>query len=242
MLTNGVTIISDTGASYHSFADFGLAIGNTDYIKEPEYETHYVEILGRNGFIDLSETVSGRVIYKAREISIEFGGMNPEAQWDDVISNMRNLFHGRTVQLIFDNDPEWYWTGRAEINDFDRFRNMGTFTFDIPKADPFKYSVEEEVLGGYALEYASPITVAVPVTAQPVEPTFIVSNYEAAQTSDSIVIEVQTATGGTVSREWIYGNGVYRLPNIYVEKGNQIRLSSHVHTVTIQIRYKQVSL
>lgn len=242
MLTNGVTIISDTGASYHSFNDFGLAIGNTDYIKEPEYETHYVEILGRNGFIDLSETVSGRVIYKEREISIEFGGMNPEAQWDNVISNMRNLFHGRQVQLIFDNDPNWYWTGRAEINEFDRFRNMGTFTLDIPKADPFKYSITEEVLGGYALEYGSPTTVAVPVTAQPVEPTFIVSNYSASSSSNSISVEVQTAAGGRVSLNYIYANGVYRLPNVFVEKGNRIVLTGYVSTATVQIKYRQVSL
>ena len=239
-LTNGVTIKVGS-ASYHSFADFGLAIGNNDYIGEPEYESYYVDVPGRDGFLDLSETVSGRVIYKKRKISIEFGGMGTCNGWDATISNMRNLFHGKTVQLIFDNDTDWYWTGRAEINDYDRFRNMGTFKFEIPQADPFKYGINiVPDLANIAVNHVVK-KITIPVTGVPVNPTFVVENLQLSSSTGYLHITRRDSTDTDIASTTVTENGTYRFYNLWFESGDKVSLSVQ-GSATVSIVYRQVSL
>lgn len=241
-LTNGVTIVADDGTSYHSFTDFGLAIGNNNYIEAPEYDTYYVEVPGRDGLLDLTEMITGRPTYRTREINIELGGMGDPNTWDAKISQLRNLFHGHVVKLIFDNDPTYYWTGRAEIIDYDRFRNLGTFTLAIPQADPFKYSVEEVVMGSYEIAGASYVRIDPVVVAQPVHPTFYVSNFTTSY-SGYLEIMLQTRTGGRVAFATMHDNGVYTFPDFIIESGLHLRAAvSSSTSATLQIKYRQESL
>lgn len=144
VLTNGATIeIVATGDRFHTLTDWGLAIGNTNPIGEPSMETYYVDVPGADGFLDYSEAITGRRIFKDRPISIELGGKKPRNDWDLFISDLRNLIQGREIKVIFDNDPGFYWIGRAGITDFARNRELGTFTLEIPKADPYKYNVTD---------------------------------------------------------------------------------------------------
>ena len=141
-LTIGVKIIVlATGKSYHTLADWELAVGNTDYIGEPVLETYSLDVFGRPGLLDMSESIAGRPIFKYRPITVKFGGIRSRMNWDHVISDFRNLFDGQRVQLIFDNDIGHYWEGRAYLKDFSRVQELGTFTLSIPQADPYKYDV-----------------------------------------------------------------------------------------------------
>ena len=144
IITNGATIeIVATGEKYHTLKNWGLAIGNNDYIGDVEQETYYVDVPGADGFLDFSEAISGRRIFKSRPINIEFGGKKPRNEWDIFISELRNLIEGREIKIFFDNNQEYYWNGRAKIKDFDRHRELGTFTLSIPKADPYKYYITD---------------------------------------------------------------------------------------------------
>ena len=50
-ITNGATIeIVATGEQYHTLKDWGLAIGNNDYIGDVEQENYYVDVAGADGF------------------------------------------------------------------------------------------------------------------------------------------------------------------------------------------------
>lgn len=138
--TNGVSItVPSTKEQYHSLKSWGLAIGNNNCIGDPKQETTYVNIPGSSGFLDMSEAVSGRPVFTHREITIEFGGIRGRTHWDGVISDFRNRIEGRVVRVIFDNDKAHYYEGRAYIIDFDRVRELGTFTLSIPMAQPYKY-------------------------------------------------------------------------------------------------------
>lgn len=143
-MTNGCTItVVSTGKSYHTLKDLGLAMGNNNPIGPPVVETAYVDVPGADGFLDYSEALAGRPIYKEREITMELGGKRPRDTWAGYISYLRVLFHGKRVKLVFDDFPGYYWQGRAEVSDFDRFREVGTLSISIPKADPFAYSVDD---------------------------------------------------------------------------------------------------
>ena len=100
-LTNGATIeVVATGERYHTITDWGLAIGNNDYIGDVEQEKYYVDVPGTDGFLDFSEATTGRRIFKNRPINIELGGKKPRNDWDIIISDIRNLIEGREIKVI----------------------------------------------------------------------------------------------------------------------------------------------
>ena len=140
-LTYGISIyVEDTGKTYHTLDDWEMALGNNNYIGDPEMETTYIQVPGRNGLIDATEAISGRRIYKKRKLEFELGGVRDRLNWDSIISGLRNNVDGRVCRLTLDNDKSHYWRGRVYIKGFDRFRELGTFTLAVPTADPYKYS------------------------------------------------------------------------------------------------------
>ena len=141
-LTYGITIyVEDSGKTFNTLTDWHCALGNNNYIGDPEMETTYIEVPGRNGLIDATEAVSGRRIYKKRSLSFELGAVNPRLNWDSIVSTLRNNVNGRVCRVTIDNDPGYYWHGRVYIENFDRTRELGTFELNIPVADPYKYDI-----------------------------------------------------------------------------------------------------
>jgi len=142
MKTNSVDITVN-GQTYNSLTDFGLAIANTDYLGEPVQDTsNLIAVPGRSGMLDPTDTVFGGPSYTHRQIKISFGGLEEPEEWDSVISNLRNLFEGKRVQLTFATEPDWYWTGRVSIEKFGHNRALGEFDFCINYADPFKTHID----------------------------------------------------------------------------------------------------
>lgn len=131
-LTYGIAIyVEDSGKTYHTLNDWDLALGNNNYIGDPEMETTYIQVPGRSGLIDATEAISGRRIYKKRQLEFELGGIRDRLDWDSIISAFRNNVDGRVCRLTLDNDKSHYWRGRAYIKGFDRFRDLGTFTLAV---------------------------------------------------------------------------------------------------------------
>ena len=104
-------------------------------------ESNIIFVAGRSGPLDLNDEVFGGATFLYRPIIIIFGGIDDPDDWDGRISTYRNLFHGKNVKLTFDNDPEFYWKGRATIEAFTRHRRLGQFELHINYADPYKYRI-----------------------------------------------------------------------------------------------------
>jgi len=190
--TDGVTIqVVKTNTSYHSYDDLNLIITNACSISTPEINSDYITVKGRNGMLDISEALTGRVTYKSRHISVHLAGLDDAEDWDSDISNLRNVFDGQLVKLIFDNDSAYYWYGRCQLIDFEREGNIGKFVLDVPCADPYKYDVvafnEDWLWDSFNFETghvtdASEYTITghteitIPKGNMPVSPTIIVTN------------------------------------------------------------------
>lgn len=144
-LSNGFKIeVEKTGKEFHTLNDWGFALQNNNYIGEPEPITSYISVPGRDGLIDASEAISGRVIYKTRPLSFILGGIRPIKSWDTVISVLRNDINGKICKITIDNDKSHYWRGRVFIEGFDRMRDLGQFTLRM-SAEPYKYNVESSI-------------------------------------------------------------------------------------------------
>lgn len=141
-LFNGCSItVEDTNKTFHTYDTWRLYITNTDCIGNPEQYTNYVTVPGRNGQLDLSDTLTGRPTYIRRQLKIELAGNRPKVSWDLIISYFRNQINGRICKIVFDNDTNHYWRGRVHVDDFSSALRLGKFTMNV-EAEPYKYNVK----------------------------------------------------------------------------------------------------
>lgn len=141
-ISNGAEITRlDTGESWHTLRDWGLAMERGSVIGLPVVETHYVRVPGRPGLLDYAEVLTGAPVYTERPITMTLGGRRQD--WPEFLHELTHKLHGRRVRLVFDDLRGYYWEGRAELSDFDRLRQLGHFTLALPHADPYGCAVAE---------------------------------------------------------------------------------------------------
>lgn len=124
----------------HTYYDYGLYVTNTNPVEPPEVKAEYITVPGRNGDIDLTEALTGYTVYGNRNINLQLGGKKRSQEWPGFMSTFLNEIHGKKVKVVFDNDPSWYYEGRATVSsDYEKGNDIARFTLTI-NADPYKYS------------------------------------------------------------------------------------------------------
>ncbi len=122
----------------HTFRDWGLICTKVE-IGSPERKTLYVEVLGRDGDIDLSEVLTGEANYENRELRISL--IRREAdfrRWHIKVSEILDYCHNQKRKVIFDSDPGYYFEGRLSAASAKDFKGIDNFTISVD-ADPYKY-------------------------------------------------------------------------------------------------------
>lgn len=244
-LFNGCTItVEDTNKSFHTYDTWRLYITNTDCIGNPEQYTNYVTIPGRNGQLDLSDTLTGRPTYIKRQLKIELAGNRPKVSWDLIISYFRNQINGRICKITFDNDKSHYWRGRVHVNDFASALRLGKFTMNVD-AEPYKYNTQTTAepwiwdtfdfetgvisqIGAWTISGTATFTI--PAGTMLVSPTFVVSDL----VGDSIAM---TAGG----HEYTLTSGSNYLPEILVNGDSEVTFAFG-GTAKVQAVYRGGSL
>lgn len=244
-LSNGISIyVEDTGKTYHTLDDWDFALGNNNYISEPEMETNYINVPYRNGMIDASTALTGRPVFKKRQLSFALGGKRPRMGWDSVMSQIRNAIHGRTCRLTLDNDPNYYWRGRVFVENFNREQTLGTFNLNVPIAEPYKISnytsadpwlwnpfsfVDGIITYQDAWTVTTSLIVDIPAGYMPTVPTFVVSEKVGTLTM---------ACGGTT---YTLNSGSNSFPEIMVG-GDDVVEMTFTGSAKVQIVYRSGSL
>ena len=245
-LTYGISIyVEDTGKTYHTLNDWGMALGNNNYIGDPQMETTYIKIPGRSGLIDASEAVSGRRVFTKRQLAFKLGGIRERLEWDNIISSFRNNIHGRICQLTIDNDKKHYWRGRVYIEGFDRFRNLGELELSVPSAEPYKYSklsssdpwlwdpfnFETDMITYIgAITVVGSATVTIPHGHMATTPEFVVSD----KTSSTFTVEADGIS-------YVLTAGTNKIPAILVGGDDNVELT-FTGNAKVQIVYRSGSL
>lgn len=122
----------------HMYHEYGLYVKEY-HIEPPEVNVQSVAIPGRNGSLDLTDVLTGEPTYRNREIRIALNGKKKEGEWTGFMSNFMNSYHGRKVEVVFDNDPGYFYRGRATIEaDFLKGIEVASFTVRVD-VEPFKY-------------------------------------------------------------------------------------------------------
>lgn len=124
----------------HSFDDWGLMLKNRPVISPPTPKTKYVDVPGADGALDLTKALTGYVQYNNRKITFEFVAMAGYAKWPAIYSDIMDAVHGQVVEIVFDDDPNYYYKGRVTVEDSNA-ENAAAETLTITaEVEPYKMS------------------------------------------------------------------------------------------------------
>ena len=123
-----------------AYDDWNVVLTKVE-IPLPVPKTSTVDIKGADGLLDLSEVLTGDVRYKNRTIKLTFEMMD-DTDYYTLISDISNYLHGKIVNFILSNDDDYYYTGRATINQWECVKRKGKIVIQID-SEPYKYLVTE---------------------------------------------------------------------------------------------------
>lgn len=216
----GITFINiASGASKHTGDDWDLimfdkAIG----YPAPRYKT--VDMDDRDGVLDQTEVMRGRVSYKNRALSFSFICTAHQPTWADLRSEIAGFIHGKRLKIVDPDTPNHYYIGRCELHEPTYRGEAIMFLTVTVDADPYRLSNTETAV---SKSVSAGSTVSLTNDTMPVVPTIKVSaNMTIAFGSFSTAL----ASGST-----------YEIPEITLENGtNTISVTAGSGTITITYR------
>lgn len=202
--------------NYHSYDDFSLILSQkTMGTPSPKVET--IDIPGGDGVLDLTDFF-GEVRYNNRNLSFDFSTMVPHEQFMDLFSRVQNALHGQKMQIVLDDDAEWYYTGRITVSEWKAERNIGKLTIDCD-CEPFKTRHSDTVI--FQAVEGTEASVILPNGIKPVVP----------------IIDITGNINLTFGTNfWALSEGRYELPAVKLMNGENSILVEGTGTATFTYR------
>lgn len=202
--------------NYHSYDDFSLILSQKT-IGTPSPKVETIDIPGGDGVLDLTDFF-GEVKYNNRNLSFEFSTMVPHEQFMELFSKVQNALHGQKMQIILDDDAEWYYTGRISVSEWKAERNIGKLTIDCD-CEPFKTRHGDTVI--FQAVEGTEATVILPNGIKPVVP----------------IIDITGNINLTFGTNfWALSEGRYELPAVKLVNGENSILVEGTGTATFTYR------
>lgn len=128
----------------NSYEDWGLELIDVD-ITAPEVQTKYVAVPGRNGLLDLTESLAPTPRYLNRILTMTFVLVDKSmSRWSTTDSIIKNDCHGQARKIILDYDPGYYWYGRCTVATSKEDAVHSRFVIEA-NVQPFKYDVQTSI-------------------------------------------------------------------------------------------------
>ena len=110
----------------------------------PKPKTTYIDIPGGNGTLDLSESLAGYPVYENRTGSFKFRVMNDYKPWYERYSEIMNYLHGRAMNAILADEPEWFYRGRFSVDAWESGDTWSVITIGY-NVNPYKWSIRSSI-------------------------------------------------------------------------------------------------
>ena len=119
-----------------SYDDWGVYL-TSFFVGDAEPKESYVDIPFGNGSLDLTEAITGEVMYANREFEAVFIMKPPRSAWSDFLRMARAYLNGKKRTIRIAEEPGYYLTGRCKTN-FEIDGVLGRFTVSAT-CEPWKY-------------------------------------------------------------------------------------------------------
>ena len=123
----------------HSFNDWQLIPKTKFHIDPAEPKTNYIDVFGSDSILDLTESLTGYVNYNMRDCEQTFTVVGNRPRWSSVYSEIQNFLQGQKLKVICDDEPDWYYTGRFQVSDWETFLKTAEITIS-GYVEPYKLS------------------------------------------------------------------------------------------------------
>lgn len=236
----GVTIIRQSDSKQiHTYDDWNLILKERPKISPPKPKTEYVDLPGTDGSLDLTESLTGEVVYEPRDISLSFHVVDKREDWPGVYSDILDFLHGRMVKMFMDDDPDYYYVGRISVDDWTSSPNRSELTMSAV-AEPYKmerfsslqdwewdpFNFEIGVIREYSeLEVDESLTITITGSRKPVIPEFTVNSSDGSG--------MTLVYSGT---EYQLSDGTNHVVNIRIKEGSYEFTFKGTGTVSIDYR------
>lgn len=207
----GITIIFND-ERVHTGADLDL-VQEAKEIEKPDIQTFTAQVPGRDGLLNLTRSLTGKVSFYNRAMSFQYFGTGDRDHLLYLDAYM-SRFHGQTIRIIDDDHPDHYYEGEATVSTSLK-GNYITISLDID-AQPFRLkllpTVYTRVIDGTVTVYLSNENIeAIPI---------ITTTGEISITFNGVTTDLSA--------------GSYTLENFVLQSGvNAVKISGAA-TVTIQ--------
>ena len=124
----------------NTWDDWHLVPSSRPLFDPPSVKEHIVDIPGKDGVLDFTESLTGFPIYNRREGSIEFIVMNGYQEWYELYSAISIFLHGKVLRAVLEDDPDYYYEGRFTVNSWKSEKDYSRITIGY-KVSPFKWRV-----------------------------------------------------------------------------------------------------
>lgn len=128
--------------NFNTWHDWRLTLTAKE-VSPPQPKTSYIKLDGRHGSLDLSEALTGGVVYEDRTVQAKF--WTSEGTDTGRVQLMREIIaalHGRKVQIIEPDDPDHFFLGRVFIKPDAHDQVHDEFTLEAV-CEPWRYALTE---------------------------------------------------------------------------------------------------
>lgn len=138
----GITIILNN-SWIHTGDDLDL-VQEKKEIGKPTPQSFTVQVPGRNGLLNLTKGLTGKVTYNNRSLSFQYFGTGDRERLLYLDAYM-SRFHGETIRIVDDDYPEHYYEGEASVETtFSASGNYITIKLTVD-AQPFRLKLEPTI-------------------------------------------------------------------------------------------------
>lgn len=125
----------------NTWSEWRLIPSSRPLVNMPDLKTEYVDLPGRAMPLDLSEVLTGHLLYGNRTGEWTFYATNDYTayDWVKLRNSLASYIHGKQHRIILEDEPDWYYDGRLtfEWETGDNW-SMVTIGYDL---EPFKHQV-----------------------------------------------------------------------------------------------------
>lgn len=171
----------------NTWKDWSLIPFTRPSFQPPLPKNNFAEIPGGNGTLDLSESLTGYVLYEDRVGSWEFIVSDQATSWYDIYSDILSYLQGKRFNAVLEDDKYFHYQGRFWLNEERSEPESSRIVIEYQvypyKMEPnssnepwlwdpfdFKYGV---IRNSYNLEVNGTLTVILPRSIEPVSPIIV---------------------------------------------------------------------
>lgn len=143
---------SITFGDKNTWDDWHLIPSSLPVFSPPGVKTNYIDIPGKSGSIDVTESLTGHPLYNSREGSFEFYVIPDYATWVETFTMISRYLHGQAMDAVLEDDRGYRYHGRFSVNSYKSEKDWDKIVIDY-HVDPYKLEWTDWLWDPFSFEH-----------------------------------------------------------------------------------------